>query len=223
MEKIELTEEIMLGCNSYLKIMEKTAMAEYIAEHSIDKVSISTNESGYPMPDMYKENAQRKSRYLMGALAQFYLGLPFEPIEGEKFMMDAVDYDKFAGSHILNQIERMKRSQTKEVREMAFDLLYDYREFEKRVNREISAMLTIMNDPTSRLLLAQQTDNTPEAFQAAQAELRKLADALEEYRTEKGKEKESEKKAVTEVTGEQMRPKPTTTSKRKKKTDGEGA
>ena len=113
----------------------------------------------------------------MGALLTFYLHMEYEGNDDLNMATDV--YDRFASSHILNQIERMKSDAL--MRDKAFDLIADYRELEKRVNSEIFSVLAVQNDTVARLSLVMENAMTPEEAQKALEEMEKLkADIAEQ-------------------------------------------
>ena len=147
MEKYVLTKETLLAARDYVPLAEKEAWVDEAAAACVDALKIS-GEAG-AMPDMYMANAGRKSRWLMGALTGLYL-----PLRGkdETGALSAEDYDRYAGSHLLNQIERWKSDA--ETRNKCFDLLSDFRDLEKRLNGQLIALLGVQNDSVVRQSLA---------------------------------------------------------------------
>ncbi len=187
-----ITEEALLAARSYVPLAEKTAFVEAVAGRCFEKLEIRAKDGGTDaaMPPMYKENMQRKSRYLMGALAKLYFGEAFVPAEGETYLMSLDDYDCWAGGHILNQMERMKQKGAP-LREKAFDLLQDYRDLEKRLNTEVYGLCGVMNDPCQRMMAMVQMQATPEAMQKAAAELRQVQRELLQYERERTQKMEA--------------------------------
>ena len=129
------------------------------------------------MPALYKDNISRKQRYLMGALATLYLRKPYEPT-GDKFLMAADDYDAWAGSHIFNQLERLK-TRGGEVRNRIFDILTDFRDLEKRLNVETYNLVQLQNDPCTRLYTMIVQQSSSEYMKANLEELKKQKEELE--------------------------------------------
>ena len=120
-----------------------------------------------------------KSRVLMAAYAKLYLGEEFES-EKNAWIMSTPDYDRFAASHIMNQIERLKRYDG-EVRDKAFDVVADMRDLEKRLNTEIYGLTQVMNEPVTRIIMALQQQTTPEAVSGALNELKDAQKAFADY------------------------------------------
>lgn len=198
MEYVKLTEQDVKKANTYVPLAAKIAFVEYAAERCFDRMNVTMNDGGgldLPMAPMYKENMGLKSRYLMGALVKGYLGKDYEPVEKDEWLMAQDDYDRWAGGHVFNQLERMKGCGG-QVREVIFDLLADYRDLEKRLTAEIRGMLGVMNEPVNRILTTMQSQTTPEAFARGKAKLEELTAELEEYKAAKeatraeGKKKE---------------------------------
>ena len=99
-------------------------------------------------------------------------------VEGETYLMSADDYDRWAGGHLFNQIDRMK-GKGPELRDKAFDLLADYRDLEKMLKTEIYGMLQAMNDPVSRFQDLAAQSMTPEAVQKTLDDLKEARSAFD--------------------------------------------
>ena len=143
------------------------------ADKCCNRLSITAD--GEQMPPMYMINDSLKSRYLLGAFVGMYLGMKYEPDASDKLLMSEMDYDKWAGSHVLNQMERLKRDT--DVRDKCFDLLYDYRMLEKRFHSAIIGLLTVQNDPVIRQneMMANQMKALPELL----GQLKELQEKVE--------------------------------------------
>lgn len=185
----KITEETVQEANTYVPLMDKVAFVEYAAERCFDRLHVSMKDDvlDLPMAPMYKENTQLKSRYLMGALLVLYLRQEYEPVEGDMWLMAADDYDRWAGGHLFNQLERMKAT-APALRDKIFELLADYRDLEKRLSMEIRSLLQVMNDPVVRILGTMQAQTTPAAFQKGKEELEKLTAELEKVKAQKDAE-----------------------------------
>ena len=187
MEYLKLTEQDMKESKTYLPLADKMVFVEYAADRCFDRMNVTMDDGtglNLPMAPMYKENTALKSRYLMGALVRAYLGKSYEPVEGDDWLMAQDDYDRWAGSHIFNQLERMKGCGG-QVREIVFDLLADYRDLEKRLTAEMRGMRVVMNEPVNRIIATMQSQTTPEAFAQGKERLDELTAELEEYRAAK--------------------------------------
>lgn len=186
MENIKLTKEKLLSMRDYVPLAEKMKFIAEAADGCFDRMElkISGGAESMPMPPMYKDNTSIKSRMLMGAFVKLYLEAGFET-EGENpWLMSVADYDRFCGSHIFNQIERMK-AEGGEVRDKAFDVLSDWRDLEKRFNTEVYNMMQVMNEPVSRIMMAMQMQTTPEAMQGLKEELESVKKELDSYAVQK--------------------------------------
>lgn len=180
MERITLTETDLKYARDYITLDEK---AEFLAEASIlsiEKVEtgVKDGERTEPLPPMYKENPVVKELLLMGALIGMYFQKEFTPLDGTKWMMQVADYDCFAASHIMNQMERMKTSP--DLRGKVFDLLKDYRSLRSMLDREIRGMLDIQNDPVERFTAAMAAQNDPETWQKQLDEVNRLMEQAQE-------------------------------------------
>jgi hypothetical protein len=167
-------KDVLSAANAYLPLMEKTQIVSHCAERCIDRVVVNTGEKFRgDTPPMYRENGQRKRRYLMGILARAYLRLDFEGCGGDRWLMSADDYDWVGGVQLINQIDRMKK-QSDALRDKAYDLLADYRDLEKMMNTEIAANLDVMNDVVARMTMSAASAMTPESMK----ELSEMAETL---------------------------------------------
>lgn len=169
MVKFLLTEAIIEKARKYLTIAEKEAFAERNATLCFDTLQIKTN--GDVMPPMYKENAAKKQRVLMGALVNAYLGLNAETQDGGDMLTEEA-YDRFGESHIFTQIERMKRrTEDSDIRDAIFELMSDYFQLDKILSCEIHGLLDAQNDIVTRQ--QQATDaamkQLPQAIEALKA------------------------------------------------------
>lgn len=141
MDKITITKEMLAAASDYMTSTAKEAWISENAPKCFDRLSITAGDD--PMPPMYMINAGLKARYLMTALA-YYLKQPFETDEKDNSLMSETDYDRWAGSHAINQIERWKSD--RELRDKCFDLLSDYHELEKRFSAQLYGLLNVQND-----------------------------------------------------------------------------
>lgn len=174
-------KEVFQGARSVLPLMQKAEIVAHCAERCIDRVVVNTGEKFRgDTPPMYRENGQRKRRYLLGVLVRGYLVIDFDGCEGDPWLMSADDYDRLGGLTLLNRIDRMKK-EGDVLRDKAFDLLADFRDLEKMLNTEIYANLAVMNDVVARMNMAMQSAVTPESLQELTAmaeELKKTADDM---------------------------------------------
>ena len=181
-ETYYIDPEQMKNVTTYLPLRAKTEWVKLVAENCFERLAISadTDSQSIPMPPMYKEDMEKKSRYLMGVFVRLYLRGTWEVSEGEDEWLIPVDeYDKWAGGHVFGQIEQFKAD--KELREIAFNLLSDFKDLERRLNSEINGLLSVMNDPALRQMAAMQMSMTPEAVQEAMDQLNMAKEELEEY------------------------------------------
>lgn len=181
MEFRRISETDFRDAGTYVPVMVKDSFVRYAAARCIDRVEITVagdGESKTQTPPFYKDSVERKNRYMMGALVKLYLKMDYEPVENDDWLMSADDYDRWAGGHILNQIERMKS--VPNLRNAAFDLLQDYKALEKMLNTEVYNMLQVMNDPVTRFLASMQAQATPEAMQQNLEELGRLKEQFAE-------------------------------------------
>lgn len=185
-----ITKEIVQNAQTYLKIGAKQRLAEQIAGWVVKPVEVKQDDL-VPIPPVYKENRALKNILMMGILCKFYLQLDFEcdkvnfvdAESGELLESKEVDYyptmeafDDMASSAIMNQLERLKKNE-KDLSNIIFDFLYDYKTFEQMVNAEIKDYLAEKNDILSRV-------STLISVLASEEQLNKLKNSLEDLKTE---------------------------------------
>ena len=194
--RFEITEDMMRKAESYLSLSAKEAIVQTVLpgcvkrifDYDYEKAAYQTKEDDLPttMP-MYGEDTAFKSRVVLGTVLHFYLGIDI----GENLSIEPDVYDLYAGSHVMNQIERFKANP--ELKSKAFDMLADIRDFEKRLNCAVYSLLQLKNDVGGRVLNAlgvmmsqEALENviraTNEAQQGMQAEKQKqdaFIDSLE--------------------------------------------
>ena len=163
-ETYVITEEAMAEVNTYVPIRIKTELIDRLAEKCIIRSEITASIDGQDMlmPTMYREDTNVKSRYLMGIFVRLYLCGTFKPDdEKDIWLIPEDEYDKWAGGHVFNQIERFKQNQ--KLKNTCFDMISDYKDFEKRFNTEVYSLINAMNDPVARQLAAMQSSVTPDS------------------------------------------------------------
>lgn len=179
-EHYVITEESMEAVNTYVPIRIKTDLVDLIADKCILKSEMTAEIDGQEMsmPPMYTENTNAKSRYLMGVLVRLYLCGGFKPeSEDDIWIIPEEEYDKWAGGHVFNQLERFK--QNPKYKNVCFDLLSDYRDFEKRLNVELYGKINSLNDPVARQLAAIQASTSPDSVEGILEQIKELQEKRE--------------------------------------------
>lgn len=156
MTRFSLTGEMLLKAKTYLPLSEKAKFVQRNAERCFDRLSVAIGDKGEELPPMFMENPALKQRYLMGALVKGYLGLDFQGEDADSELMTEEEYDRYAGSHLLNQIKRMKAA-SPDLRDRAFDLLADFSDLEKRMGARMHGLLNVQNDAVYRQQIVTQT------------------------------------------------------------------
>ena len=175
----EITKEILLKAEDYVPLGEKARVAQEIAYRCVNSISYQIEVGGVKVdvPDFHGRNLPLKERYLLGALFQKYLGIAFEPVAGEEFLLSLDDYDRAARLHPMNALERFKSDA--ETREKVFDLLRDYKTLWEMTRTALDDLVAAQNDPVQRYLSAQVSAFTPEALKALSDAEGQLKDQLE--------------------------------------------
>ena len=162
-ERIEITKEMLAGARDYVPNAEKEA---WVAENA------AITSDGEELPTMYMVNEGLRRRFLMTAFVKTYLRQEAEADERDAALMSDACFDRWAGSHVFNQLERLKRDA--ELRDKCFDLLADYKDLEKRFSAQLAGLLAVQNDAVVRQ--AQYTSTQMKALPGLLEELKKLAD-----------------------------------------------
>lgn len=170
MEYYVLTKETLLAANTYMPINDKEDLASQIASLCVRPMKTAEqNRPGEAMaalPSLMEEDYALKSVLLQSVLINYYLGLEYD---ADKSQFE--EYDRYAGGHLLNQIERFKSD--RDTKDIAFDLLDDWREFKKMADTMIYNYKCNVNDPIARLAASAAVLSTPENVSALVEELKK--------------------------------------------------
>lgn len=188
-ERITITEETINNGVSYALCELKEKFVEDVYMKCLNRVDVNLDDSGNaPMPYMYMENTFLKSRYLMTALAKFYLRMDVETEDGDMWLMTRNEYDRFGASHVIGQLNRF-RNNNPDLKDKVFDLLRDYSDLERRLSNAIRSGLTVMNDPANRIFQKITMDVSEEALKSAVDEAKQQ---LAELQNIKGGEADGE-------------------------------
>lgn len=177
---IILTKEILQNASDYMPAEEKQLWADRVANVcivSVDMTGKDDNGRVLPVPPRCEENNLARTFALAQALAQEYLKL----YPKEKVLLET-DYEEILSSHLVNQIEKLKSD--RDVRDKAFNVLYDFGELKKMLNTSIFSKLGHLNDPLSRLLVALQAVD-PADISKASDDLNELKVAINDYQRKK--------------------------------------
>ena len=172
----QLTEDNIRHASTYLPLNQKARMAKKFAEDCIEKVELKYKDE--ILPPMYKENVQMRMLWGLCVLLTSYLKV-FDKESGEDFR--SADYDEWGGTAVLNQLNRFKSSKDAEVRDKAYDILDDYREFYGMLGKEINSILSAKNDLMLRALAYFDGKRTPEYFEQSLKDLRDVQEEALEY------------------------------------------
>lgn len=175
-------EDLASKVNTYIELAAKTEWVSLVSDKCMDKVELSFMDEA--MPTMYMENADRKSRFLLGFFLRLYLNWNWEHEDKEdqsdEWLVPYDVYDKWMRGHIFAQIEKFKSD--KDVKDICFNLLAEYKDVERRLNNEIYGKLQIKNDPVARQIMQQQMSMTPEAIEQLFDGLKEVQSAYDEYK-----------------------------------------
>ena len=175
-------EDLASKVNTYIELAAKTEWVSLVSDKCMDKVELSFMDEA--MPTMYMENADRKSRFLLGFFLRLYLNWNWEHEDKEdqsdEWLVPYDVYDKWMRGHIFAQIEKFKSD--KDVKDICFNLLAEYKDVERRLNNEIYGKLQIKNDPVARQIMQQPMNMTPEAIEQLFDGLKEAQAAYDEFK-----------------------------------------
>lgn len=183
MAEIMLTAEDIEKAESYIPIEKKKAMAELMTTFCVEEYADPNDGRVVKLPPQYRENRMSRQMFLMGVLAEMYLKKEYryqkihymagdEVVEKEvPLFMDADDYNDWAGSHVLNQLERMKKRRDA-LADKVYDLMGDFKLFENMLLGAIRDEVSARNDPASRLSAVLAMNGSEAAVAEAKANAR---------------------------------------------------
>lgn len=170
-----LTREIMANAQTYMTLSDKMTLARAITKNCLRKMPVAHEElyreDSMFVPQLVEEDMALKSMLLQNTLLGYYFGIDMEDIDNLSAETMYEKYDYYAGGHLLNQIERYKGD--KELKNVAFDIAEDWREFKKIVDTMIYNEKQNVNDPLARIAMTLTFLGTPE----------KLSEAIESIKT----------------------------------------
>lgn len=151
---VNITEQDVLDAVDYVEISVKEEFTRAIAFLCLEPVEVQND--GDALPTMFRENKKIKAQYLMGTLAlMLRKGFDSQKLTtGEEMTgcMDEATYNAWASSHVMNQLERLKKCKNASVVNKLFDLLYDYKAIELMLTGAIRDELEVRNDPFNRAM-----------------------------------------------------------------------
>lgn len=159
---INITPEDIQNATTYTSLPAKEVLTRTVAKFCIEPVLVNVDDAT-PLPSMFRENRKLRAQFMMGILASL-LGREYtlqtvkirgdESAEEHKltWCMDEDDYNLWASSHVMNQLERMKKGKPGEIVNRLFDLLYDYKAIEMMLTGAIKDELEVKNDPFNRAM-----------------------------------------------------------------------
>ena len=181
MEHFELTKELMAKAITYMPLAEKTIYAELIARRCLKPIKPLNEkdniDSFLVIPSVVGEDILQKEQMLLNVLLSHYFDIKLP-------QMNARLYDKYMGSHFLNQLERFKGDA--EYKTKAFDILADFKTIKKMVDIEIYNIKTKENDIAERILKgislwsAEKMANDPEHLKKMTEEIKKFVETAKQ-------------------------------------------
>lgn len=160
-----ITPEDVAKAKSYIPVGEKKRVSQGIAFFCCEAAAPELPESMKDMPTlpfMVQEDRKLRLQFQMGLLAD-YLGMEYPeeiaivPTEdGENaeqplgHCMAEEEYDRWAASHVVNQLERLKKAKGSEVSDKVFDILYDWKLYESMISAAIRDFMDQRNNSLNR-------------------------------------------------------------------------
>ena len=190
MEVFTLTKDLMAAARTYMPLDTKKVLAETIADKCVkpmarlkwDGIHIrpKTEEDEKKndptaLPDLMEEDVALKMCLLQNVLLGYYFDIELDENPEPDHVYEQYDY--YAGGHLLNQIERFKSD--RDVKNAAFDLMEDFREFRKMVDTIIYNYKMNANDPLKRFDAMLTVFSTPQNVRVLVTELQKAGDEME--------------------------------------------
>lgn len=192
MAEINITREDIERAKDYLPLEIKETMVRLMAPLCLEQVRNPNSSGARPLPDIVRESRKMRQQCLMGVFAQWYMGRKIEmqiasyvdndgktqekPIN---YCMSADEYDKWAGSHVMNQMERWKRAKNT-VSNKVFDIMYDFKAFENMLLGAIRDEIDARNDPALRMMQMMDAQTSPETLRETLKVMQEAGEYLEE-------------------------------------------
>lgn len=170
-QPFELTADMLANARSYMPLEVKNRLAKDIAETvlaDVDYKVLDITPDLMAIPPLKVERQDIKAICLLKTFLTFYLKIQF-PADID----DVANYDYYAGSHVLNQLTRFKVNP--ELKNKAFDIEADYKDFRKFVETEIYNLKMANTDVLARLIKAIGLFSTPEMVEKLTENLQNLA------------------------------------------------
>lgn len=157
-QKFVLTTEMLEKARTYMPLEVKNQLAKDIAETvlvDVDYKTLDVVPDLMAVPPLKIERQDLKAICLQRAFLSFYFGFEFAD------SVDAVEvYDYYGEAHPLNQLIRLKSDAN--LKNKAFDIEADYKEFRKFVETEIYNLKLVHTDVVTRLIKGISLFATPE-------------------------------------------------------------
>lgn len=185
MEKFIITEEMIQNAEDYIPLAEKSAYAMLCAPLCTKELEFDggvNSENAIPLPTIKGEEPGVKALAVMRFFLSHYLKIELPDDFTDK------EYDKYAGSHIFNQVERFKGTPLKD---KVFDILADFKEFKKILDAHIANEILRNNEPIERLQCFLTVNTSPETIKNAFAEMNETLGEIEKAKKDIGEKQKS--------------------------------
>lgn len=193
-----ITEETVAEATTYLPFAEKLGIARGIAEESIeDNLNDTQNEAArsviptLPRLKVCNLPLMRASLLIVLLTKYLHIDIPAEVSE------ETLNY--YASAHPVNQLQRFKSLGERNVKDIAFDIVNDWRELCKITENEVNGILAAENDTLARLGATMALFATPENVKALFGELKattaKFAGTAEKAQAKRAEIAETVKKS----------------------------
>ena len=198
-DSIIITTEDIANAKTYIPLSAKEGFARNIAPLCMEPVEVRIGiENEFSLPNRVRENRKLLAQYKMGFLA-YYLNKEFKKQtamlqDGSEIdlelCMDENEYDIWAGSHVFNQLERLKKAKGDEkTSNRIFDLLYDYKAMETMLTLAVRDEAETRNDAFDRaaefIIQTMTEDAMKEMMAKSRADVESVTQDLEAYAAER--------------------------------------
>lgn len=199
-----LTKEQMKNARTYMPLLTKAETGKTIANLCLKDIDTDEQnkigESLIALPHLKGEDLALKAILLANTLLGYYFDIDVQLKNEDGTDADSfTTYDYYSDAHLLNQIERFKSDP--ELKDIAFDLLSDFKEFKKIVDTELYNAKANANDPIPRFSAAVAVLTSPDSLKSIVEEIKKIGeqqadkkDALAEAVKRHKEEREREEK-----------------------------
>lgn len=196
MKCFKVTQEHIAKAKVYMPLSMKDNLADSIAEKCVQPLDTALQNTGanelLPVPQLKGEDLVLKQILLLNTLLGFYLDVDVNSDKRDAYAMT----DYYNGGDLIGQIEKFKGNP--EVKDKAFAILHDYKEFRRIVDSKVDNRVMNENDSMGRFLASIQVFMTPDALNKIFTALKTEGEKYEQLRANRKAEAEVKQGTVTQ-------------------------